>query len=202
MRIALFGPLSGAGGRAGQAAAAPAWMSWWRFRGLGLLHADLMPALDRYGTRGLRTLLDDHGIVDLELELLTDWWTAGPARERSDRIRHDLLTAAESLGALHIKIAPDVADMPWDHDRWVTEFAGLAADAANAGTRVGLEFLPWSNIKTVHNGLRIARDADTAAGGLVIDVWHTERVHTPPTSTGARRYAKRSPTRTAPRGAY
>ena len=38
------------------------------FTGLGLLHADLMPALDRYGISGLRTLLDDHGIVDLELE--------------------------------------------------------------------------------------------------------------------------------------
>jgi sugar phosphate isomerase/epimerase len=155
------------------------------FRGIGLLHADLMPALARDGTRGLRTLLDDHGIVDLELELLTDWWTTGPTRERSDRVRGDLLTAAESLGAHHIKVAPDVADMPWDHDHWVTEFADLAAQAANAGTRVGLEFLPWSNIKTVHDGLKIAQDADTAAGGLIIDVWHTERAHTPPTDLAA-----------------
>jgi sugar phosphate isomerase/epimerase len=68
------------------------------FRGIGLLHADLMPALDRYGVTGLRSLLDDHGIVDLELEVLTDWWATGPARQRSDRVRRDLLTAAEPLG--------------------------------------------------------------------------------------------------------
>jgi sugar phosphate isomerase/epimerase len=154
------------------------------FRGLGLLHVDLMPALDQYGVRGLRQLLDDNGIVDLELELLIDWWTIGPTRQRSDRVRRDLLDAAEALGAHHIKIGPDTSGGPWNHDRWVTEFAALAAGAANAGTRVGLEFWPWSNIRTVHDGLALVQAADTA-GGLVIDVWHTERAHTPPADLAA-----------------
>jgi len=147
------------------------------FQGIGLLHADLVPALDRYGVRGLRALLDDNGIVDLELELITDWWATG---EQSVRVRRDLLSAAEALGARHIKAAPDVADGPWERDHWVTAFAALAADAAEAGTRVGLEFLPWSNIKTVHDGLDLVRAAGHPAGGLIIDVWHTERAHTPP----------------------
>ena len=155
------------------------------FRGIGLLHVDLMPALDHHGVRGLRTLLDDHGIIDLELEALTDWWTTGPPRQRSDRVRRDLLAAAEALRAHHIKIHPDVTDSPWDHGHWVTEFAALAAEAASAGTRIGLEFLPWSNIKTVHDGLRLVQDADSTAGGLVIDVWHTERAHTPPADLAA-----------------
>lgn len=150
------------------------------FQGLGLLHADLMPALDQHGVRGLRALLDDHGIVDLELELITAWWAAGPAREQSDRVRRELLVAAEALGARHIKVAPDVTDGPWERDRWVAEFAALAAEAGEAGTRVGLEFLPWSNIKTVHDGLDLVRAAGHPAGGLIIDVWHTERAHTPP----------------------
>jgi sugar phosphate isomerase/epimerase len=150
------------------------------FRGMGLLHVDLMLALDEYGVRGLRGLLDDHGIVDLELELLTGWWATGTGRREADRVRRELLTAAEGLGARHIKVAPDVTDGPWNRDERVTSFAALAADAANAGTRVGLEFLPWSNIKTVHDGLALVRDAGAAAGGLIIDVWHTERAHTPP----------------------
>ena len=150
------------------------------FQGVGLLHADLMPALDEYGVRGLRALLDDNGMVDLELELIVDWWAAGPARAESDRVRHDLFTAAGALGARHVKVAPDVTDGPWERDRWVAEFAGLAAGAAEAGTRVGLEFLPWSNIKTIHDGLDIVRAAGHPAGGLIIDVWHTERAHTPP----------------------
>jgi sugar phosphate isomerase/epimerase len=155
------------------------------FRGIGLLHVDLMPALVQYGVRGLRALLDDNGIVDLELELLTDWWTDGPVRDRSDQVRRDLLDAAEALGAHHIKIGPDVTGSPYNHDRWVAEFAALATDAVNAGTRVGLEFLPWSNIKTVHDGLRLVQAADSPAGGLVIDVWHTERAHTPPAELAA-----------------
>jgi sugar phosphate isomerase/epimerase len=145
------------------------------FRGMGLLHADLMPALQEFGPRGLRTLLDDHGIVDLELELITDWWTPD-----TDPVRRDLLTAASSLGARHIKIAPDTTDSPWNHDQWVTAFAALATEAADAGTRIGLEFLPWSNIKTVHEGLSMVEAAGHPAGGLIIDVWHTERAHTPP----------------------
>ncbi|GAA2608048.1 sugar phosphate isomerase/epimerase family protein [Paractinoplanes durhamensis] len=150
------------------------------FRGLGLLHADLMPALDAYGEGGLRALLDDHGITDLELELITDWWIAGP-----DPVRRDLLAAAGALGARHIKVAPDVTDGPWDRDRWVTAFAELAAEAADAGTRIGLEFLPWSNIKTVGAGLDLVRAAGHPSGGLVIDVWHTERAHTPPAELAA-----------------
>lgn len=147
------------------------------FQGIGLLHADLMPALDRYGARGLRTLLDDHGLVDLELELITGWWTTDP---EPTRVRRDLLTAAEALGARHLKAAPDVTDAPWHRDHWAEAFAALAADAAEAGTRVGLEFLPWSNIRTVHDGLDLVRAAGHPAGGLIIDVWHTERAHTPP----------------------
>jgi sugar phosphate isomerase/epimerase len=107
---------------------------------------------------GIRSLLQDNGLVHVELELLTDWWTDGPRRQRSDTVRRKLLSAAEALGARHIKVGPDVTDQPWDHDRWVTEFAALAEDAHQAGTRVGLEFLPWSNIKTVHDGLRLVRD--------------------------------------------
>jgi sugar phosphate isomerase/epimerase len=150
------------------------------FQGFGLLYADLVPALDEYGPKGFRALLDDNGMADLELELLTDWWTIGPARAESDRVRHGLLTAAETLGARHIKIAPDVTGAPWELDRWITEFATLAAQAADAGTKVGLEFLPWSNVKTVHDGLDIVQPVDNPAGGLLIDIWHTERGGTPP----------------------
>jgi sugar phosphate isomerase/epimerase len=150
------------------------------FRGFGLVYADLVVAERDYGMAGIRSLLDDNGLVHLELELLTDWWADGPRRRRSDEVRRKLLEAAGALGARHVKVAPDVSGEPWDHDRWVAEFAVLAEDARQAGTRVGLEFLPWSNIRTVHDGLRLVRDAGHDAGGLVIDVWHTERAGTPP----------------------
>ena len=93
-------------------------------------------------------------------------------------MRRDLL-AADALGARHIKVAPDVTDGPWERDLWVAEFAALATEATDAGTRIGLEFLPWSNIKTVHDGLGLVRAAGHPGGGLVIDVG-IPSAHTPP----------------------
>jgi sugar phosphate isomerase/epimerase len=150
------------------------------FHGIGLVYADLLVAEREHGMAGIRSLLDDNGLVHLELELLTDWWADGPRRQRSDVVRRELLEAAGALGARHVKVAPDISGEPWDHDRWVTEFAALSEDARQAGTRVGLEFLPWSNIRTVHDGLRLVREAGHDAGGIIIDVWHTERAGTPP----------------------
>lgn len=149
------------------------------FRGFGLLSADLPAAEQEYGLKGIRTMLNDNGIVDLELEGIPYWWDDGPRREESDRIRHALLTAAEALGARHIKVTPDGDDAPWDPDRWAAKLAELAAQANGVGTRLGLEFFPWSNIKTLHDGLRLVEAAGNDAAGVVIDVWHIERAHTP-----------------------
>ncbi|EFL20583.1 sugar phosphate isomerase/epimerase [Streptomyces himastatinicus ATCC 53653] len=150
------------------------------FTGFGLLYADLVEAERAYGLAGIRSLLEDNGLVHLELELLVDWWADGPRRAASDAVRRDLLRTAEALGAHHIKIGPDVEDRPWDPDAWAEEFAALAAEADGVGARLGIEFLPWSNLKTVHDGLRLVEAACHPAGGLIIDVWHTERAHTPP----------------------
>ena len=149
------------------------------FRGFGLLSADLPAAEEEYGLDGIRTMLNDNGIVNLELEGIPYWWDDGPRREESDRIRHALLTAAEAIGARHIKVTPDGDDAPWDPDRWAAKLAELAAQADGVGTRLGLEFFPWSNIKTLHDGLRLVEAAGHDAAGVVIDVWHIERAHTP-----------------------
>jgi hypothetical protein len=124
-------------------------------------------------------MLEDNGLVHRELELLTNWWADGALRVQSDSVRRGLLAAAEALGADHIKIGPPGSDSPWDPDRWAGELAALAAEAAEAGARVGLEFLPWTAIKTVHDGMELVESAGHPAAGLIIDVWHTERTHTP-----------------------
>jgi len=149
------------------------------FTGFGLLSADLPAAEQEYGLAGIGALLDDNGIVDLELEGIPYWWDGGPHRVESDRIRHSLLNAAEVLGARHIKVTPDGDDNPWDPEHWAAELAELAAQAEDVGTRLGLEFFPWSNVKNLHEGLRLVDDAGHPAAGLVIDVWHIERAHTP-----------------------
>src|SRR5689334_19433099 len=129
------------------------------FTGFGLLSADLPAAEREYGLSGIRAMLDDNGMADLELEGIPHWWDDGPQRVESDRIRHDLLRAAEVLGARHIKVTPDGDDAPWDREHWAAKFAELATQAQNAGTRLGIEFFPWSNIKTLRDGLQLVEDA-------------------------------------------
>src|SRR3954454_932780 len=124
-------------------------------------------------------MLTDNGIVQLELEGLPDWWSGGPERARSDELRRFVLTAAEALGARHLKVTPDTSGAAWEPGRWAAEFALLAAQAADAGARLGIEFLPWSNVPTAREALRLVGDAGHPAGGIVVDVWHVERAGTP-----------------------
>jgi sugar phosphate isomerase/epimerase len=149
------------------------------FTGFGLLSADLPAAEQEYGLSGIRAMLEGNGIVDLELEGIPYWWDDGEHREESDRIRHALLTAAEALGARHIKVTPDGDDGRWDPGRWASKLAELAAQAEGVGTRLGLEFFPWSNIKTLHDGLELVEAAGHDAAGVVVDAWHVARADTP-----------------------
>jgi sugar phosphate isomerase/epimerase len=90
-----------------------------------------------------------------------------------------MLTATETLGARHLKVTPDTSGTRWDAGHWAAEFALLAGQAADAGARLGIEFLPWSNIPTASDALRLVEDAGHPAGGIVVDVWHVERAGTP-----------------------
>ncbi len=149
------------------------------FRGFGLLSDDLPAAVAEYGLSGIQALLADNGIVHLELEGIPYWWDDGPKGQESDHIRHSVLEAAEALGARHIKVTPDGDDRPWDRAQWAERFGVLATQAQNVGARLGIEFFPWSNVKTLHDGLQLVAEAGHEAGGVVIDTWHIARAHTP-----------------------
>jgi sugar phosphate isomerase/epimerase len=149
------------------------------FRGFGLLSDDLPAAVAEYGLAGMRTLLADNGMVHLELEGIPYWWDEGPHRQESDRVRRNVLGAADVLGPRHIKVTPDGEDGPWDPAVWAARFGELAAQAQAVGARLGIEFFPWSNIQTLHDGLRLVNEAGHQAGGVVIDTWHVARAGTP-----------------------
>lgn len=155
------------------------------FSGFGVLAVDLAVAEREHGWAGIRTMLADNGIVQLELEGLPDWWSVGPERARSDELRRFLLTGAEALGASHLKVTPDTSGAPWEPGHWAAEFGLLAAEAADVGARLGVEFLPWSNIRSVHDALRLVEAAGHPAGGIVVDVWHVERAGIPPDELAA-----------------
>jgi sugar phosphate isomerase/epimerase len=140
--------------------------------GFGLHSADLYEAERRYGLKAMRSMFEDNGIEDIELEGVPRWWSGNLA---SGKIRHRVLDAAEKLGARHIKVTPDDDNQPWELGLWAAEFAKLAAQAGGVGARLGIEFLPWSNINDLRGGLHLVNEAGHDNGGVVLDVWHLQR---------------------------
>ena len=151
------------------------------FTGIGFTIDDLDAAQGTYGLPQVKRICDDLDLVHREVELLENWWTTDGRRRESDRTRTSLLTAAEALGVRQIKIGPDVDVIDGvvpplaDVTHWATELHLLAAQAAEVGTRVALEPLPFSNITDFRLAAELLASADHPAAGLVVDIWHLER---------------------------
>ena len=126
------------------------------YRGIGFVHADLMAVSADIGFETMKQILDDNDMKYVEVEIIADWFTDGDKRKRSDAIRADLLRAAEKLGAWHIKVGGDIdkeGSVEWPMDKMIEDFRILCDQAADAGTRIALELMPFSNIKTPEQGL-------------------------------------------------
>ena len=151
------------------------------FTGIGFTIDDLEAAQATYGLADVKRICDDLGLVHREVELLEDWWTSSARREESDRKRRSLLHAAEILGAGQVKIGPDVGVVDGvvapltDVTHWAAELHQLADEAADVGTRVALEPLPFSNMTDFRLAAELVAAADQPAAGLVVDIWHLER---------------------------
>ncbi|MFB2579788.1 sugar phosphate isomerase/epimerase family protein [Herbiconiux sp. P15] len=158
--------------------------------GFGLVHADLIAQRNSQGGLAeLSSILRDNGMEHLELEFLGDWWTSGERRAASDRVRDDLLGAAEALGAQTVKIAAEMADPNAGGDGHAAAAAdpevvlealdALATRAAAHGTRVALEPMPFCRtIRTVHDGVAVLEAIKNPAAGLCVDIWHVYRTGT------------------------
>jgi sugar phosphate isomerase/epimerase len=150
------------------------------WRGFGFVHADLIEARETLGFSRVKSALEEHGIRHVQVEFLNDWWTSGERRDASDVVRHDLLEAAEVLGATELKLAGNYSwNDPVPQEVMAAEFAVLSQQAAEVGTRVALEPLPFSNFSTIELGADFVRSVGHPAGGLVVDIWHVYRGGTP-----------------------
>jgi sugar phosphate isomerase/epimerase len=151
------------------------------FTGMGFWHADLQETLRTYNFREMKSVLDDNGIVHIEVEWLLDWFCTDARRDASNKIRALLLEAAEVLGARHIKIGDlgnDCADIP----KMTEEFAVLCRQAAERGVPVLLEMLPrqFSRAPSLDDVLAICRGSGARNGGIMLDNLHVQRTGTTP----------------------
>lgn len=146
------------------------------YKGLGLIHQDLLATADKIGFPTIRKILEDNGMKHLELEFLVDWYLDGDRRKASDKFRQEILDAAEAIGCRSVKIAPGLHDYtPADIPRMAEAFAGVCQDAAKRGVNIVMEIMPFSNVATIDTGLAIVQNADQPNGGLLLDTWHIGR---------------------------
>ncbi len=150
------------------------------FKGMGIWHTDLYHTLQTMNPADMKRILDDNGIRHLELEFLFDWFLPnGTAKKtKSDEEKAKLLSAAEALGARHLKVG-DFFNTPVAMDQVVQEFAALCKDAANAGTNILFEVMPFAMIANLADALTMCELADADNGGLMIDTWHIVKMRSP-----------------------
>jgi sugar phosphate isomerase/epimerase len=156
-----------------QRAAAAAKAGW---KGLGLVLDDLKATIARVGVAGVRNILADHGMRHFELEILVDWYKDGELRAASDSFRRDVIELGGALGMRNLKIGASFADPgPADFPRMAAEFAKLCEEVREVGATVSLEFMPFSIVRNIDDGLKIVQAADQPNGGLTVDTWHVVR---------------------------
>ncbi len=108
----------------------------------------------------------------MEVKLLVGWWATGADRDRSDATRVFLLRAAEELEAHRMKEGGEYLSSTTGIDHTADEFGDLCAMAQASGTRVALEFMPFTNVPNLEVGSELINTTDHAFGGLIVDIWH------------------------------
>lgn len=148
------------------------------FNGFGIWHADLDHVLERRSLKEMKQILDDNGIKHVELEFLLDWFLDGERKKKSDLQRQKLLNAAEALGAHHLKVG-DFFQESCSISRVADAFRNLCSDAADYGTHIGFELMPFAMIRTLSETLAMLHEAGSENGGICFDLWHMAKLGIP-----------------------
>ncbi len=149
------------------------------FTGFGIWHADLEHTLKSQSLPEMRKILEDHGMAHVELEFLVDWWfKEGERKAACDERKRLLLEAAAALGARHIKVG-DFVNTPCPMRQLIDAFGALCEEAAQHGTRIQFELMPFANIHTLAGALELVEGANAQNGGIIIDLWHVVKLGIP-----------------------
>jgi sugar phosphate isomerase/epimerase len=148
------------------------------FKGIGIWHADLEYTLRTHSLKEMRQILDDNGIDHVELEFLNDWFLDGEPKRLSDIRKRLLLTVAEALRARCVKVG-DFIRQPCPMPRLIEAFATVCRDAAEHGTKVGFEMMPFCIIDSLESARALVEGAGARNGGIFFDLWHIVKIGIP-----------------------
>jgi sugar phosphate isomerase/epimerase len=150
------------------------------FDGLSLWVRDIEAArADGRSDADIRLMFADHGIEVAELDPVWSWLPGAdrdvhPSQDPFGVLQpkvDDFLRLADAIGGRSLN-ACDIFGGDWSLDDAAEAFAGLCDRAAEQGLLVHLEFLPWSAIGDIRTASEVARRADRANAGVMVDSWH------------------------------
>jgi sugar phosphate isomerase/epimerase len=150
------------------------------FDGLSLWVRDIERArAEGLSDADIGTMFADHGIEVAELDPVWSWlpgadrdvpFSQDPFGVLQPKV-DDFLRLADAVGGRSLN-ACDIFGGDWSLDDAAEAFAGLCDRAAEHGLLVHLEFLPWSAIGDIRTASEVARRADRANAGVMVDSWH------------------------------
>jgi len=148
------------------------------YSGMGLVADDLVAIRDTIGFDGLRTLLADNALAHVEIELIERWWIPRGQPGHTYDVRDVLFAAADALEPKFIKIGSELGLRAADIGPLIGPLRELADQAADHGTKIAIETMPFSIIATVPMGAELVTAAGHSGVGLLIDAWHVFRAGT------------------------
>lgn len=137
------------------------------FDGIGLYVGNYAQLeADGFAPHGLRDLLAEHDIRLREIEVIPALGVGMEGREAT------AWRMADEFQCRYVQVIGSGGD---DLAAAGRAFGSLCDRAADHGLVVGLEFVPFTDIVSVHDARRVVEAADRPNGGICVDIWHHER---------------------------
>ena len=143
------------------------------FAGIGMYIGEYQ-RLQREGLAGgwLDEILDRHRMCIAEIEVVRGWAQQGEAYDACLSMEASAWEMADRFGCRYLQAIGPYDGTIEDAGR---AYGSLCDRAAEHGLVVGLEFLPFTNIITASDALRMVEVADRPNGGVCVDIWHHQR---------------------------
>ena len=143
------------------------------FAGIGMFVGQYA-ALEEEGfaPNGLRELLDGHGLCLAEIEVVPGLGADGSGGDRAGEVEAIGWRMADAFDCRYMQVIGPAEMSIADAGR---AYAALADRAADHDLVLGLEFLPFTDIVTIHDARRIIEAADRPNAGMCVDIWHHTR---------------------------
>lgn len=145
------------------------------FAGIGLyvLEYERIRDEEQRTPAAIRRCLDDHGLVLADVEVARGWWAVdGVAADEARRTEALAFEMADEFGVRYLQA---VGPYECGLEQAVDGFGRLCDRAAEHGLLVGIEWLPFTNIRDASDAQVIVRACGRSNAGYCADIWHHER---------------------------